>query len=60
MYANFPNDPAPEVYQLVRGKIYELHQVDPSTYGNACALRVSRALNPTIPGVAGDNVCNRT
>lgn len=33
------------VYQLVGGNLYNLHQTYPSTYWNACAIRVSRALN---------------
>ncbi len=36
---------APQVYQLIGGSIYNSHINDPITYGNACALRVSRALN---------------
>ncbi|WP_144284025.1 type VI secretion system amidase effector protein Tae4, partial [Chryseobacterium echinoideorum] len=33
------------VYQLIGGNLYNLHQTYPSTYWNACAIRVSRALN---------------
>src|SRR5690606_11409992 len=48
--------PSPEVYQLVGGQLYNNHLANPSDYGNACAIRVSKALNysgvivPNIPG----------
>lgn len=56
--------PAPDVYSLVGGPILSLFNSNPVAYGNACALRVSRALNysgvviPNIPGhtfLGGDN-----
>ncbi|MFF5382054.1 T6SS effector amidase Tae4 family protein [Pedobacter suwonensis] len=62
MYANYPKNstggdmPAPDVYTLVGGNILSLYQSNPVAYANACALRVSRALNysgiaiPYIPG----------
>jgi hypothetical protein len=62
LLANFPTDengsdmPAEEVYELIGGKVFSEHQRDPQSYHNACALRVSRALNgsavslPDIPG----------
>lgn len=34
-----------EVYQLVGGPLYNSHLAKPSGYRNACAVRVSRALN---------------
>ncbi len=48
--------PSSEVYQLVGGQLYNSHLANPSGYSNACAIRVSRALNysgvivPNIPG----------
>lgn len=51
MYANYPKNstggdlPAPQVYALVGGDILAMYQSNPVKYGNACALRVSRALN---------------
>lgn len=45
-----------EVYQLVGGQLYNLHLSNPIAYGNACAIRVSRALNysgVTIPEIIG-------
>ncbi len=51
MNATYPKNaagadmPAPEVYKLVGGPIYKLYTEDPSSYANACALRVSQALN---------------
>jgi hypothetical protein len=62
LLANFPtNDSggemsASEVYELIGGKVLSEHLRDPDAYNNACALRVSRALNgsgvdlPNIPG----------
>jgi len=62
LLANFPTDgqggemPAGDVYELIGGKVLSEHQRDPKAYSNACALRVSRALNgsgvdlPNIPG----------
>ena len=49
-YSNFPKDgssgmSAGEVYQLLGGSILNSHITNPDNYGNACALRVSRALN---------------
>lgn len=48
--------PATEVYQLVGGQLYNSHLANPTAYSNACAIRVSRALNysgVTIPEIAG-------
>nr|WP_298659750.1 type VI secretion system amidase effector protein Tae4 [uncultured Flavobacterium sp.] len=48
--------PAPEVYQLVGGQLYNSHLNNPNAYSNACAIRVSRALNysgVTIPFISG-------
>jgi hypothetical protein len=62
LLANFPMDeyggemPAGEVYELIGGKVLAAHENNPDAYNNACALRVSRALNgsgvdlPNIPG----------
>lgn len=36
---------APDVYKLVGGQAYDLYQENPADYANACALRLSRALN---------------
>lgn len=53
----FPNLPAGEVYDLIGGEIKAARLANPSAYGNACALRVSRALNyttvqiPEMPGI---------
>ena len=49
-YSNFPKNGtngmlAPQVFQLVGGSILNSHINDPENYGNACAIRVSRALN---------------
>lgn len=49
-YNGFPKDgnkgmQNTAVYQLVGGNLYNLHLTYPSTYWNACAIRVSRALN---------------
>ncbi|WP_299285916.1 T6SS effector amidase Tae4 family protein [uncultured Mucilaginibacter sp.] len=55
-YNNFPNVDADAVYNLIGGPILAHHQSDPVNYSNACALRVSRALNyagKTIPAVNG-------
>ena len=48
--------PASEVYQLVGGQLYANHLANPTAYGNACAIRVSRALNYSgviIPQISG-------
>ena len=62
LLANFPMNenggemPAGDVYELIGGKVLSEHLRDPESYNNACALRVSRALNgsgvdlPNIPG----------
>ena len=62
LLANFPMDesggemPSSDVYELIGGKVLEARLNDPDAYDNACALRVSRALNgcgvnlPNIPG----------
>lgn len=48
--------PSSEVYQLVGGQLYSNHLANQPAYSNACAIRVSRALNysgvvvPNIPG----------
>jgi len=55
-FNNFPNVDAPAVYTLIGGQILAHHQSDPANYSNACALRVSRALNYsgiTIPALRG-------
>lgn len=51
-YAAFPKVgaagmPSPQVYQLIGGHPYQAHLADNPNYQNACALRVSRALNYT-------------
>lgn len=62
--ANYPKDPnnsnwdmpAPQVYALVGGQIQSMYNGDPEAFQNACALRVSRALNysgVTIPNIPG-------
>ena len=46
VWASYPMQmAAPSVFQLVGGKVYELHKADPVAYGNACALRLSRSFN---------------
>ena len=62
LLANFPTDDnggemsGSKVYELIGGKVLSEHQRDPKSFKNACALRVSRALNgsgvdlPNIPG----------
>ncbi len=62
LLASFPTDglggemPAEEVYELIGGKVLAAHENNPEAFNNACALRVSRALNgsgvdlPNIPG----------
>ncbi|WP_145716598.1 T6SS effector amidase Tae4 family protein [Chitinophaga japonensis] len=63
MYAAYPKDasgndmPGPEVYQLVGGTPLAFYNADPEHYNNACALRVSRALNycnVKIPRIQGE------
>jgi hypothetical protein len=47
---------AENVYNLIGGKVLEAYQNDPIAYGNACALRVSRALNGcsvNLPNIRG-------
>src|SRR5690606_35455904 len=47
---------SPEVYQLVGGQLYNNHLANPSGYSNACAIRVSRALNYSgviVPNISG-------
>lgn len=63
IYKNYPKTtsgsdlPAPQVYALVGGAVADAYTNDPINYANACALRISRALNysrvtiPEIPGV---------
>lgn len=51
-YAAFPKVgaagmPSPQVYELIGGHPYQAHQANDPNYQNACALRVSRALNYT-------------
>lgn len=41
----YPNKSAEKVYELIGGNVYELYKSNPSSYQNACALRMSRALN---------------
>jgi hypothetical protein len=50
--------PAPEVFKLIGGVVYEEHLNNPSAYNNACALRVSRALNES--GVEIPNIKTKT
>ncbi len=62
LLANFPMNenggelPGSDVYELIGGKVLSEHLRDPEAYNNACALRVSSALNgsgvdlPNIPG----------
>lgn len=46
LWRHYPvNMPAPDVYQKVGGKAYELYLSNPEAYANACALRLSRSLN---------------
>lgn len=46
LWSHYPvHMPAPDVYKLVGGQAYELYQENPISYANACALRLSRALN---------------
>lgn len=48
--------PAPSVYALVGGDVLALYNSDPGSFQNACALRVSRALNYSevvIPNISG-------
>lgn len=62
MYANYPKDgwgrdlPGPQVYQAVGGAVLAAYNSNPAAYQNACALRVSKALNYSgnpIPVVSG-------
>lgn len=62
-YSHFPKVgtngmPSPQVYQLVGGHPYQAHLAGNPNYQNACALRVSRALNysgNTIPIFKNNN-----
>jgi hypothetical protein len=46
LWAHYPlNLPAGDTYKLVGGAAYELYKSNPEGYANACALRLSRALN---------------
>jgi RHS repeat-associated protein len=45
LLAAYPAFPSPDVYALVGGAVLKEHLRDPEAYANACALRVSRALN---------------
>lgn len=62
MNANYPKNssggdlPGPDVYSLVGGQVLAMYTSNPSKFQNACALRVSRALNysgVSIPAVSG-------
>ncbi|MBI4945231.1 MAG: hypothetical protein HY840_02385 [Bacteroidetes bacterium] len=62
MSTNYPKNseggdmPASDVYEMVGGQIYNMYLSDPSSYANACALRVSYALNKSgvsIPDASG-------
>ncbi|MGG9971433.1 T6SS effector amidase Tae4 family protein [Ferruginibacter sp. SUN002] len=63
VFNNYPKDPitgcdmpAPDVYKLVGGSLLTAYNSNPIKYANACALRVSRALNysgVTIPFISG-------
>lgn len=63
MNSNYPKNtagtddlPGPQVYSLVGGDVLALYNSNPSKYQNACALRVSRALNYSgvnIPYISG-------
>jgi hypothetical protein len=47
---------ASQVYQLVGGQLYNSHLNNPNAYSNACAIRVSRALNYSgvvVPDIFG-------
>ncbi|WP_353720317.1 T6SS effector amidase Tae4 family protein [Dyadobacter sp. 676] len=56
-YAAYPKNPnntaadmpANDVYNLIGGRVLELHLEKPEVYKNACALRISRALNYSGP-----------
>ncbi|WP_175636573.1 T6SS effector amidase Tae4 family protein [Pedobacter ghigonis] len=48
--------PAAEVYSMIGGQLYTSHLANPSQYSNACAVRVSRALNYSgvvVPSISG-------
>lgn len=46
LWSQYPvNMAAPDVYKLVGGQAFELYRENPTGYANACALRLSRALN---------------
>jgi len=46
MLNNYPcSQTADDVYKLIGGKVYQNYLSDPAKYENACALRLSRALN---------------
>jgi RHS repeat-associated protein len=64
MNKNYPKDengndlPSSDVYSLVGGDIEKLYNSDPDNYANACALRISRALN--YSGIAIPQISNKT
>ena len=43
LLANFPNKPAPEVFREIGGKVLLNYEI--GVFTNACATRISRALN---------------
>lgn len=46
LWSHYPvHMPATDVYKLVGGQANELYQENPISFANACALRLSRALN---------------
>ncbi|USE84081.1 type VI secretion system amidase effector protein Tae4 [Acinetobacter tibetensis] len=46
LWKNYPiKMAAPDVYQTVGGQAFALYQENPTGYANACALRLSKALN---------------
>jgi len=67
-YSNFPKVgvngmPSTQVYELVGGHPYQAHLAGDPNYQNACALRVSRALNysgVTIPVFKNNNNQQKT
>jgi hypothetical protein len=64
MYTNYPKSatgddlPGPQVYGLVGGQVYSMYNSNPAAFQNACALRVSRALNHS--GVVIPSIANQT
>ena len=65
LLANFPTDqdgnelPADQVYKIIGGDVEAEFNRDPVAYRNACALRVSRALNKSgvkIPKLTGQTL----